>query len=205
MDVQSSHTSNDPEPRHASQAAVVDGKLFLYRGYLQSYQGKNGVSFPAHFEVFDGKALQWRDVATRGRSPRAYQGIAITSIGSKLYLYGGYDATTYSDELFEIDTLFMAWNELIPQNPYDGPMRKAWCGLVSLSGDVLCAFGGRGIPRDGPLLDGSRFIPVTDSVSTDGHGFTNELRCYHVQTGTCIHRPHTVFHTRRVDNCFFHL
>ncbi len=192
MDVPNTDTSNDRdlESRYDSQAAVVDGKLFLYRGVRQSYDsGKDKVNFPTHFEVFDAKVLQWRGVATQGTSSSAYTGVSITSIGSKLYLYGGYDGTTFNNKLFEIDTLCMHWNELIVQNPADGPMRKAFCGLVSLPGDVLCLFGGKGIPRDGGFQDGSVFCP--DPSAKDGRGWTNEMHCFHVQRGMCIHRHHS--------------
>ncbi len=183
------HSSlKDVEARFHSQAAVVDGKLFLYRGFLQSHQGKGRATFPSDFEVFDGKALQWRDVATRGRNPRGLIGIAMTSIGAKLYMYGGLAGSTFIDELWEIDTLSMECNELIARNPNDGPMRKRQCGLTSLHGDVLCTFAGHGIPRDGSRQDGSIFIPNTGF--TDGRGHTNELHCYHVQTGMCIDECH---------------
>ncbi len=180
----------DVEPRFDSQAAVIDGKLFFYRGILQSYQGKDKTTFPSHFEVFDGEALQWRHVATRGRNPMAFRGIAITSIGAKLYLYGGHDGGTFTDELHEISTLSMEWNRLVARNPNDGPMRKAFCGLISLRGDVLCMFGGYGIRRDGPRQDGSVFIP--DTRFGDGQGWSNEVHCFHVQTGMCMDVCHIV-------------
>ncbi len=183
------HSSlKDVEARTSSQAAVVDGKLFLYRGFLQSYQGKDRATFPSHFEVFDGKALQWRDVATRGRNPRAFYGIAITSIGAKLYMYGGLGGGTFTDELYEINTVSMECNKLMAHNPNDGPIRNAYCGLTYLRGDVLCMFAGYGIPRDGPRQDGSIFIPHTSS--DDGRGYTNEIHCYNVQTGMCIDECH---------------
>ena len=174
--------SGEPEPRCWAQCEVIEDKLFLYRGFLQSYQGKYRANFPTHFEVFEGKRLAWEEVATRGTNPRVLVGMAMTSISHKLYLYGGEDSSTPTNQLFKVDTQSMLWAELIPCNPSDGPMRKLDCGLVSLPGDVLCVFGGYGIPAES-LQPGSRFIQ--DQNYTDGRGWTNEIHCYRVRSGVC--------------------
>lgn len=193
-------TANDVEPRFGSQAAAVDGKLYTYRGFLQSYQGEDTVPYPTHCEVFDGAALQWRDVATRESctSPSAMRGIAITTIGSKLYMYGGFGGGTFSDELYELDTVSMKLSKLTPQNPSSGPIKKSYSGLISLRGEVLCCFGGYGIPRVGLPQDGSEFTPK--ALSKGGVGWCNELHCYclkegmrRVQTSCLLTASETVF------------
>ena len=173
----------EPEPRCGSGATAVGQSVFMYQGVLQSYQGKSEVTFPSHCEVFDGDSREWIRMDTVGSNPKAYQTFGITSIGDHIYYYGGYDGTTYTDQLLVLDTQTMDLKELIPRYSNEGPMKKRNCGLVSLRNERLLAWGGYGIPTT--TQPGSRFVPNTRE--TDGSGYTNELHCYDIKSGMAMY------------------
>ena len=171
----------EPEPRYSSGTTSVGQSVFMYRGTLQSYQGKSDWTDPSHCEVFDGDTREWIRIDTVGSNPKAYQAFGITSIGDHIYYYGGRNRTT--DQLFELDTQTMDLKELIPRNSNEGPMKKQNCGLVSLRNERLLAWGGYGIPTT--TQPGSRFVP--DTNETDGSGYTNELHCYDIKSGMAMY------------------
>ena len=173
----------EPEPRCVSGATAVGQSVFMYRGFLQSYQWKTRVTLPSHCEVFDGDSSEWIRMDTVGSYPEAYQNFGITSIGDHIYYYGGYDGTTYTNQLFELDTRSMLFKEIILRNSNEGPMKKQNCGLVSLRNERLLAWGGKGIPTT--TQPGSRFVP--DTTRTDGSGWTNELHCYDIKSGMAMY------------------
>ena len=171
------------EPRYGSDATAVGQSVFMYRGILQSYQGKSRFAIPSYCEVFDGDSREWIRMDTVGSNPEAYQHFSTTSIGDHIYYYGGYDGTTCTDQLFELDTQTMKFKELLPRNSNEGPMKKKNCGLVSLRNERLLACGGYGIPTT--TQPGSRFVP--DTTRTDGRGWTNELHCYDIKSGMAMY------------------
>ena len=173
----------EPEPRWGSCATAVGQSVFMYRGILQSSQGKSDFAIPSHCEVFDGDASEWIRMDTVGSNPEAYQDFGITSIDDHIYYYGGWNGTTFTDQLLELDTRTMDLKELIPRNSNEGPMKKQNCGLVSLRNERLLAWGGYGIPTT--TQPGSRFVPRT--TKTDGRGWTNELHCYDIKSGMAMY------------------
>ena len=173
----------EPEPRFGSGATAVGQSVFMYRGILQSYQVKSRFAIPSHCEVFDGDSSEWIRMDTVGINPKAFETFGVTSIGDHIYYYGGYDGTTYTDQLIELDTQTMNLKELIQHNSNEGPMKKQRCGLVSLRNERLLAMGGYGIPTT--TQPGSRFVP--DTTRTDGPGWTNELHCYDIKSGMAMY------------------
>ena len=173
----------EPEPRWGSGATAVGQSVFMYRGVLQSYQGKSRGTLPSHCAVFDGDSSEWIRMDTVGSNPEAYQNFSTTSIGDHIYYYGGHDGTTYTNQLIELDTQTMELKEIIPRNSNEGPMMKRDCGLVSLWNERLLAWGGYGIPTT--TQPGSRFVP--DTRETDGSGWTNELHCYDIKSGMAMY------------------
>ena len=169
----------EPEPRYGSRATVVGQSVFMYRGVLQAYQGKSKVTVCSRCEVFNGDSSEWIRMDTVGSKPDAYQYFSTTSIGDHIYYYGGYDGTTNTDQLLELDSRTMKLKELIPRNSNEGPMKKRDCGLVSFRNDRLLVWGGYGIHTT--TQPGSRFVP--DTARTDGSGWTNELHCYDIKSG----------------------
>ena len=173
----------EPEPRWGSRATAVGQSVFMYRGFLQSYQGKSRATFPSHCEVFDGDTREWITMDTVGSNPEAFENFGITSVGDHIYYYGGWNGTTFTDQLLELDTRTMQFREIIPRNSNEGPMKKQNCGLVSLCNERLLVWGGYGIPTTTQPC--SRFVPL--SVKTDGSGYTNELHCYDIKSGMAMY------------------
>ena len=177
---------NEPEERYLSCAAALDDRVFMYRGYLKSYQSKPRVSPPSRCEVFNSKSLKWEKRYTKGPNPNAWQSSSIAVIEHRMFFYGGWSGRNYTNELFEVDTraVPMTWLQHKSKNPKKGPRKKEGCGFVSLpGGEELCVFAGYGVPV-GSDPPGTTILK--DDKYRDGRGWTNELHCYHLKNGTIV-------------------
>ncbi len=175
---------NEPEARYFSSAAAVGDLVFMYRGYLKSYQNKPRVSPPSRCEVFNTKVLKWDKRYTQGPNPKAWQSSSVAVFRHRLFYYGGWSGRDYTNELFELDTLVvpMKWMQHKPKNPKKGPRKKEGCGFIVLpGGEELCLFAGYGVPV-GPDPPGT--TSLRDEKYRDKRGWTNELHCYHLTQGT---------------------
>ena len=190
-----SHTRSvfpEPEPRwHACGTAILN-RLFVYRGFQQSFRGLRTFPQISHVKIFDVNTTKWTEMATTGTNPPALWASACTNIGSNLYSFGGRTGPSYTNALHELETTTMHWKQLQQLNPSEGPMRKSSCGMIATSSNTLCVVGGFGLPT-GSLQAGSRFIK--EPQYTDGRGYTNEVHSYSLTTGTylspCFRFGHT--------------
>lgn len=113
------------------------------RGYVCSgYAGSGQYISPSVIEVFDPETGLWHKQPATGEIPLAVRGCAYATIGSKIYIFGGYDGNSYHNSLHELDLSTMIWREVRPRNPSDGPQRKTWCGMVAYGNNSLVVMGG---------------------------------------------------------------
>ena len=182
----------EPEPRWGACGTAILNRLFVYRGLLQSFRGLCTIPQISLVKIFDVNTTKWTEMATTGTNPPALWSSACTSIGSKLYSYGGMTGPSRSNALHELETTTMHWKQLQPLNPSEGPMMKSLCGMIATSSSTLCAVGGFGLPT-GSLQAGSRFIK--SPRQTDGSGYTNEVHSYSLTTGTCLSPCFRIRHT----------
>ena len=172
----------EPEPRRGACGTAIHNSIFIYRGFQQSFRGLNRFPCISHVETFNADTTKWTQMSTTGPNPPGLMYSACTSIGSKLFSYGGWTGESYTDALCELDTTTMQWSQLQPLNPSEGPMRKRKAGIVALSSNILCVIGGYGIPS-GTIHPASKFIK--DSRHSDGRGWTNEVHVYNTETSMC--------------------
>ena len=172
----------EPEPRRGGCGTAIHNRFFIYRGFQQSFRGLSTFPRKSHVETFNSNTTKWTQESTTGPNPPGLMYSACTSIGSKLFSYGGWTGRSYTDALCELDTTTMQWRQLQPLNPSEGPMKKRNAGMIALSSNMLCVIGGWGIPS-GTIHPLSKF--TKDSRYSDGRGWTNEVHVYNTETRMC--------------------
>ena len=174
----------EPEPRRGACGTAIHNRFFLYRGFQQSFRGLSFRDLPQTFQVetFNADTTKWTQMPITGANPPGLWDSACTSIGSKIFSYGGWSGGSFTDALCELDTTTMQWRQLQPLNPSEGPMRKKDAGMIALSSNLLCVIGGYGIPS-GTIHPASKF--TKSSRFSDGRGCTNEVHVYNTETSMC--------------------
>ena len=174
----------EPKPRRGACGTAIHNRFFIYRGFQQSFGGLSFRDLPHTFQVetFNADTTKWTQMPTTGPNPPGLWNSACTSIGSKLFSYGGWTGESYTDTLHELDTTTMQRRQLQPLNPSEGPMKKHSAGMIALSSNLLCVIGGYGIPS-GTIHPASQFIK--NSRHSDGSGWTNEVHVYNTETSMC--------------------
>ena len=82
--------------------------------------------------------------------------------------------------LHQLDTTTMMWQELVPNNPSDTPMKMSGCGMVAYGDHKLVLFGGYGVPPE-KALPGSVFYQR--NTGSEEKGWTNELKVFNIEEG----------------------
>lgn len=112
----------------------------------------------------------------------------VLSPGHYLYTYGGWDGQVAYNTLHQLDTTTMTWEELVPNNPSDAPMKMSGCGIVAYGDHKLVLFGGYGVPPE-KALPGSVFYQR--NTGSEEKGWTNELKVFNIEEGItvriCVH------------------
>ncbi len=126
--------------------------------------------------VYDPSTELWSLLTTTGPLPPGeYDGCSV-SVGRCLYTFGGYDGSSYFNDMSKLDLDTLQWTKV--QTSGSQPMKKSFCGLVRVNERTLCCFGGRGIK--GTTQPGSTF---TKTGWPDGSGRTNEFHLFNIQYG----------------------
>ena len=170
----------EPSPIFGHGAAAVGGRCYLWGGYVPDFSASGRRKLVSTIEIFDPYLETWEECHTTGVPPPGLYGGACTSLLDSLYWFGGHDASSRYNSLHGLDPTTLEWREIQPLNQADGPMRKAWCGMVSFLQDKLAVFGGYGIPT-GPTQPGAMFTKNTDF--TDGSGWSNKLHVFNITEG----------------------
>ena len=134
--------------------------------------------------VCDPSTELWSLLPTTGPLPYGEHSGCSVCVGRCLYTFGGDDGSTYLSKLdgssyvndlskLDLDTL--QWTKV--QSCGSQPMKKVFCGLVSVNERTLCCFGGLCI--EGSTQPGSTFT----SPWSDGRGLTNEFHFFDIQNG----------------------
>ncbi|BAC91110.1 Kelch repeat-containing protein [Gloeobacter violaceus] len=127
-----------PTPRNSAASAVIDGKIYVVGG-RQFFKNADGttrqVNVP-NLEVYDPKLDRWQ---TRSPMPQARGGLAATSLGGKLYVFGGEQWVPEQKvfaESWVYDPKIDVWKALPPL-----PTPRHGLG-ASAVGDRIFVFGG---------------------------------------------------------------
>ena len=173
-------SSYHPEPRFGAASFTIGRKLFMFRGFLKSYQHKNEREFPRAVEVFDAETLVWNNVDSVGDHPPWHQYAAVTTCKNDAFFFGG---NRYSqglcNDLFALNSMNMSFRRLPGSGDDTRVLRTVRSGLVSLAtGNLLTAGGLAEQPTHQTAAD---FIP--EPGDSKGRGFTNQFLHYNTESG----------------------
>lgn len=145
-------------------SASAFGEAFWLFGGIRA-----GPSWSSELWSFSFHSSTWT-MSSAGGGPQALEGSAMASVGSKLYVFGGSDATRVaSDQLFSFDTgPSGAWTNIVNLNT---PMARSYHSLVALdTSQKLLLFGGvdASLQLLGDLHEVEVLNPVWASVSATG-------------------------------------
>ncbi|XP_019855755.1 PREDICTED: kelch domain-containing protein 4-like [Amphimedon queenslandica] len=129
-----------PVKRYGHSTVKVGDYLYMWGG------GGSGVDYDV-MEVYHLPTGAWDQKPTTGTPPPGTRGYSIMAIGKDIYYFGGRGVRDYQNSLhcFNVDSL--KWRELSPSSSDHGPMKKAYCGMVSVHFDsehYLVIIGGLG-------------------------------------------------------------
>ena len=156
-------TENSPSPRSWSFLASAADRLYLWGGH--------GDAEPNTVHIYSVNTETWMREFTN--SPAGLRGGGCSVAGQHIYLYGGYDGSSRSGSLYQMNTDNWSWSELSNCSA-GGPGRKSGCGMITYK-DQLVVVGGYYGHNEEPdsKQPGSRYE----------HGWTNELHRYSLTTG----------------------
>ena len=124
-------SSYHPEPRCGAASFTIGRKLFMFRGFLKSYQHKNEVEFPRAVEVFDAETLVWNNVDSVGDHPPWHHYAAVTTCKNNAFFFGGNrGATGFCNDLFALNSTNMSFRQL-PGGYTSAAYCEEWTCLTS--------------------------------------------------------------------------
>ena len=128
----------EPAPRRGHCGVGYDGQLYVWGGL----GNKPGIIPASVVDVFDYHTGLWEQRRTsEGSVPRGVIYSAYALLGSKVYMYGGWDGGRRFDSFHYLDLSSLEWGEVKPVNWADGPLKKSNAKMV-VYGDKLVLFGG---------------------------------------------------------------
>ena len=151
----------EPPACSAAFSAEAGGLHYLWRGKGPGEKSTTiGINNPL--------TEQWTLQSTTGPPPPGGYGGGCAAIGNHLYCFGGYDGSSFFNDLYELDLQSFRWRKLLPRNtPLEFPVCKSGCGVVAVDERNLACFGGYGIVPD----------------HKERTGWTDELHLIDVQEG----------------------
>ena len=153
-------TFHEPAARYAHSAVPVGGRVFLWGGADSSW---NGIS-ASTVHVFDDLGI-WTPHTTSGTPPEGVCSAASTVLDNKIFSLGGTAGFSWGDPCYNtlhcLDLSSFTWNEMIPINPQQAPVKKRGCKMVSHGKDELALFAGM----------------------TEDNKHTNDLQVYNLKQG----------------------
>ena len=115
--------------------------------------------------IFNPTNEEWTLQPTTGTPPPGLWGGGCASIANDLYCFGGYNGSSYVNDLHKLNLETFQWSKVHPKNDQTNwPMPKTGCEFAAINQKTLCCFGG---------------------YNKDSK-WTNEFHLYDVQEGTII-------------------
>ena len=156
-----------PPPGALSFVASTRDTLFLWGGV--------GDAEPETVYTYSINTETWMREFTKGPHPPAgLRDGGCTLAGRCIYLYGGFNVSSYSGTLYELNTDDFTWSKLSNDSR---PLRKTGCKMITCKDQVLVVGGSYNRGEGFLMQSGSRY---------DG-GYTNELHSYSLSAGKFKH------------------
>ena len=137
-----------PQARNAQTMTVVGDRLFLFGGH-------SGNKHLRDLHILDTNTMTWTQAdSVTGQPPPGLRGHTATLIGSKIFLYGGYDGRGRSNDLYLLDPATLHW-EHPPTTEHTpaGRQRHTACLVGSKKLFILGGFDGFKWLNDLHVLD----------------------------------------------------
>ena len=178
--------------------AVIANRLYCWAGdndnlpKIHDSPAKRKIT--SSIDVFCLRELKWERKSTTGTPPAGARKYASTTIGNKIFYFGGncIRHACFHNDLFELSIkappeLPRNWRKLKVISSCDDnlPMRKIACGMMSFGRNGknnLLVVGGLGTDPDFPQKN-SQYIPSPD---IPGHSYTNETHIWCASPGMLI-------------------
>ena len=163
----------EPHTCYHPFSTVTGSSHYLWRGWGLGQEATT-------IGIFKSQTEQWTLQSTTGSPPHALYDGACTSIGNRLYCFGGSDWDCPFNDLFELNTDNFQWSEILPRNDSpEWPFCKQSCGLIAVDNNNLGCFGGYGL---GGQRSGQRSLFIPCEKNTE-YGWTNEFHLFDIQEG----------------------
>lgn len=170
-----------PKPRRGHSSIVVGNKLYSWLGLPR---GHDSAKKDSSVDVLHLDTGIWHNMPTTGDFHSGIQGYACTTIGNNLLFFGGYCGhdDCYHSNTSQLDSSTLIWSNLVCSDDQFGPMKKAYCGILSFTcsegHDYLFIIGGQG-PPPRYRQDNAEYCELLmgDSLRT------NEQHLYNISTG----------------------
>ena len=185
----------EPLPRTGAAMVAAGRKVYVWGGYTQTIEGEGDDRFivdidlpdpdsedDVTIEVLDLEQMEWYKQSTRGSVPQLGSGSIFAAIGSKLYLFGGWNDNDFSANIFVLDTTTFTWEFV--ETVIGGPIAKYRTGMV-VHGQKLIVFGGVGKPFKSDGREGASYLANKSFNFEFSYGWNNELHEFDTTTSKC--------------------
>ncbi|KAJ7987430.1 hypothetical protein DPEC_G00326400 [Dallia pectoralis] len=165
--------------QRSGHVATVEGNtLFVWGGYM-STAGRDVFVTNDEIWVYDMKSGVWEMHQMTGEVPPPMSGACGSSLSGCLYIFGGYDETGQTNELYCVNLLDgnYSWRKVsVNTGTPPSPRDKLCCWVFN---NRLTYFGGYGHKKLDNIRDDQSFTMDTASLEMDvGWGWNNDLHVF---------------------------
>jgi len=104
-------TGEQPKKRHSHRSVTFNDKIYIFGGYLVSDSQNTNDLF-----VLNPEELHWDRITPQGFIPGPMRGMTLQEDNGKMYLFGGHDGDSYSNESFVYDIRENIWDTIQTKN-----------------------------------------------------------------------------------------
>ena len=170
---------------------LVKNNLYCWGGWLKDlplvHDNEDKRKITSTVDIFELETFKWERKSTTSNPPAGVIDYACTSIKDSVLYFGGSckPLDCFHNNLYELNTLTLSWNEIISTTTDNIPMRIRGCGMISfnmIGEDHLFLSGGVGLT---PLTKQThaQYIP---SPANPHLSYTNEIHCMNLTTSPGI-------------------
>ena len=135
-----------PSPRQGQSGWDFRGELWIFGGY--GPEGHNYLNENGHYSNscnnqllgYNFERKEWKNPKSFGTVPSPRRNMATATRGNKVWLFGGYDNDTVSDELFQLDMCTFTWTQI--QTGHPKPKGRCLFSLTAVQDNQLVLHGG---------------------------------------------------------------